>query len=202
MMLPTGGTTGTPKAVPVTNRQMLMLCWAFGGHFAEPEPPRYICATPMTHAAGGCALPVIAEGGSVIIHQGVDPAEIFASIERNRATRMFLPPTAVYALLGHPAVRRHDFSSLRNFLVSAAPIAPERLAEAVEVFGPVMCQAYGQAESPMICTVFTALRSSPRRPNRCCAAGSPRAVDRPTSPGWRSWTTTGTCSGPKRPARS
>ena len=66
--------------------------------------------------------------------------------------RTFLPPTALYALLGHPDVRNHDYSSLRHFAFGAAPIAPERLAEAVEVFGPVMAQVFGQTEAPMLCT--------------------------------------------------
>lgn len=154
MMGATGGTTGKSKAVPISNRQFHLMCTAFNVHLAEPEPPRYICATPMTHAAGCSAFPVLADGGCVIIHTGVVPAEIFASIERNRATRIFLPPTALYSLLAQPDVRSHDFSSLQHFLISASPIAPERLAEAIDVFGPVMVQVFGQAEAPFICTVL------------------------------------------------
>lgn len=154
MMGATGGTTGRSKAVPISNRQFHLMCTAFNVHLAEPEPPRYICATPMTHAAGCSAFPVLAEGGCIIIHEGVVPKDIFASIEQNRATRIFLPPTALYSLLAQPDVRDHDFSSLQQFLVSASPIAPERLAEAVDVFGPVMAQAFGQAEAPFICAIL------------------------------------------------
>jgi acyl-CoA synthetase (AMP-forming)/AMP-acid ligase II len=155
MLTGTGGTTGKPKAVPITQRQSHLMCLAFAAHLHEPEPPRYVCATPMTHAAGAVAFPVLAEGGSVIVHAGVNPGEIFSSIERNRATRIFLPPTAVYALLAQPDARERDFSSLRHFLVGASPIAPERLAEAVDVFGPVLVQVFGQSEAPMMCTVLS-----------------------------------------------
>ncbi|MEV8388893.1 MULTISPECIES: hypothetical protein [unclassified Streptomyces] len=68
-----------------------------------------------------------AEGGRVIIHQEVKAVDIFESIQLNRATRIFLPPTALCALLAHPNVRAQDFSSLCYFLLAAAPIAPERL---------------------------------------------------------------------------
>jgi acyl-CoA synthetase (AMP-forming)/AMP-acid ligase II len=155
MLVGTGGTTGRPKGVPITHRQFHVMCTAYNAHLRDPEPPRYICATPMTHAAGASAFPVLAEGGSVIVHQGVVPADILDSIERNRVTRIFLPPTALYALLARPDVRERDFSSLRHFLVAAAPVAPERLAEAVDVFGPVMTQVFGQSEAPMMCTVFS-----------------------------------------------
>jgi acyl-CoA synthetase (AMP-forming)/AMP-acid ligase II len=155
VMLATGGTTGKPKAVPVTNRQITYMCLAFNAHLPEPTPPRYICATPMTHAAGGVAFPVLAEGGAVIIHPGFVPGDVLASIERNAATRIFLPPTALYALLAHPGVRAFDVSSLRTFLLAAAPVSPDRLAEAVDVFGPVMAEVFGQSEAPFICTVLS-----------------------------------------------
>jgi acyl-CoA synthetase (AMP-forming)/AMP-acid ligase II len=154
MLIGTGGTTGAPKGVPVNNRQMQLMALAFNAHMPEKEPPVYVLAAPMTHAAGLAALPVLASGGTVIVHEGVVAEEIFTSIERYRATQLFLPPTAVYTLLAHPDVRQRDFSSLRYFLVAAAPIAADRLAEAVEVFGPVMTQVYGQAEAPFICTFF------------------------------------------------
>jgi acyl-CoA synthetase (AMP-forming)/AMP-acid ligase II len=155
MLVGTGGTTGRPKGVPITSRQMVQVCLAFSSHMHEPEPPRYLCATPMTHAAGVMAFPVLAEGGAVIVHAGVKAEEIFESIEHNRASRIFLPPTALYALLGHPDVDNHDYSSLKHFAVGAAPIAPERLAEAVKVFGPVMAQLFGQTEAPMLCTYMS-----------------------------------------------
>ena len=177
----TGGTTGRSKAVPITNRQLVLMCLAFNAHLAERDPPRYICATPMTHAAGALTFPVLAEGGSIVVHNGVKAADILASIEANRATRIFLPPTALYALLAHPQVRGFDYSSLRHFIIGAAPIAPDRLSEAVDVFGPVMTEVYGQVEAPMICTVLTpedifdAVSNTDRR-RRLSSCGRPSYV--------------------------
>ncbi len=155
MIMGTSGTTGRAKAVPITNRQYLTMSLAFNAHLKEPEPPRYLLATPMTHAAGVSAWPVIAEGGCIVVHDGVDAAEIFASIGRHRVTRLFLPPTAIYTLLAHPDVRSTDFGSLRHFIYAAAPMSADKLVESMEVFGPVMTQTFGQAEAPMICTCMT-----------------------------------------------
>ena len=152
LMVGTGGTTGAPKGLPLTNRQAHLMSVAFNAHMPEPTPPVFVMATPMTHAAGAATYPVLAVGGTIVVHDGVVVEELLDSIERNRATRIFLPPTALYALLAHPGVRERDYSSLRYFLLSAAPVAAERLAEAVDVFGPVMTQVYGQSEAPFICT--------------------------------------------------
>lgn len=183
LFLGTGGTTGVPKAVPDTHRQLTLMALAFNAHLPETRPPRLICAAPMTHAAGGTTFPVLAEGGSVILHQGVDAGAVLASIERNRISRIYLPPTALYALLAHPDAQTRDFSSLRHFVLSASPVAPQRLAEAVKVFGPVMTQVYGQAEVPFICTVLSrediaaaAADGGPQR--RLASCGRPSLVAR------------------------
>jgi acyl-CoA synthetase (AMP-forming)/AMP-acid ligase II len=157
------------------------MCLAFNAHLPESEPPRYVCATPMTHAAGGVAFPVLAEGGIVIVHPGFNPGDVLESIEHNRATRIFLPPTALYALLAHADARSRDLSSLRTFVLAASPVSPDRLVEAVDVFGPVMAEVFGQSEAPFICTVLSrediasaAADKSLRR--RLLSAGKPSLV--------------------------
>jgi len=81
-----------------------------------------------------------------------DAEAVMAAIEQHRVTHMFLPPTALYALLGHPRVRDYDYASLRYFLLAGSPVSPDKLRQAVEVFGPCMCQSYGQTEAHMIAT--------------------------------------------------
>jgi acyl-CoA synthetase (AMP-forming)/AMP-acid ligase II len=180
MMLGTGGTTGRPKAVQINHRAFAQMSLAFAAHLPE-EHPVQLMAAPMSHAAGGIAFCVFAAGGTHVVHDGVDPKAIFESIERHRVTRLFLPPTAIYALLAHPDVRSHDFSSLRHFIYAAAPMSVEKLREAMHVFGPVMCQTFGQAEAPMICTVLTPADhvealSSPETEGRLASCGRPSLV--------------------------
>jgi acyl-CoA synthetase (AMP-forming)/AMP-acid ligase II len=148
-----GGTTGAPKAVMMTNR-----CWetmALGCQILlRADDPVHLVAAPMTHAAGGSALAYAAMGMSNVMLPGFDPVMVMEAIERHRVTHLFLPPTAIYRLLAHPEVRRHDYSSLRYFQCSSAPMATARLKEAVEVFGPVMINGFGQTETGLNGTVF------------------------------------------------
>ncbi|TDE34225.1 ligase [Actinomadura sp. 6K520] len=176
----TGGTTGRPKAVEVPNRAFETMIHAFNAHLPEHDPV-HLVAAPMTHAAGTLVFPVLAAGGRNIVHDGVAPGEILESIERNAVTRLFLPPTAIYALLDHPDATRRDLSSLRYFLYGAAPMSVTKLEEAMEVFGPVMAQFYGQTELPMMCTFLgpgehAAALAEPRLRGRLASCGRPTLV--------------------------
>lgn len=176
----TGGTTGQPKAVEVPHRAFETMIHAFNAHMPERHPV-HLVAAPLTHAAGTMILPVLSMGGTNVVHGGVVPAEILASIERNGITRLFLPPTAIYSLLAHPMVRSVDLSSLRYFLYGAAPMSVDKLVEALSVFGPVMTQFYGQTEVPMLCTFFApdehaVAAAEPSLNNRLASCGRPSLV--------------------------
>ncbi len=146
-----GGTTGTPKAVMMTNRSweaMTLGCQIL----LAADDPVHLVAAPMTHAAGGSALAYAAMGMTNVILPGFDPASIMQAIERHRVTHLFLPPTAIYRLLAHPDVRKYDYSSLRYFNFASAPIAVAKVKQAVEIFGPVMTTGFGQSETGLNCT--------------------------------------------------
>ncbi|MFO1402014.1 MAG: AMP-binding protein [Steroidobacteraceae bacterium] len=148
-----GGTTGAPKAVMMTNRcweTMVLGCQVL----LRVDDPVHLVAAPMTHAAGGSALAYAAMGMTNVMLPGFDPVQVMEAIGRHRVTHLFLPPTAIYRLLAHPDVRRHDYSSLRFFQCSSAPMATAKLREAVEVFGPVMINGFGQTETGLNGTVF------------------------------------------------
>ncbi|WP_194916655.1 AMP-binding protein [Catenulispora rubra] len=176
----TGGTTGRPKAVALPHRAFETMVHAFNSHLPETDPVNLVAA-PLTHAAGAALVPVLGLAGTNVVHSSVDPARILSSIEENRVTRLFLPPTAVYALLDHPDVRTRDLSSLRYFLYGAAPISVRRLTEALEVFGPVMAQFYGQTELPMMCSFLSpeehaAALAEPGLRHRLASCGRPSLV--------------------------
>ncbi|MBX6370254.1 MAG: AMP-binding protein [Rhodospirillales bacterium] len=181
-LFPTGGTTGRSKAVMFTHRVWETMVATYWSCMPAEDPPVYLVAAPMTHAAGVVAIPLLAKAATLIVLERADPLEIMEAIERHRVTDLFLPPTVIYSMLAHPRVREFDYSSLRHFLYAASPIAPDRLAEAVQVFGPVMVQSYGQAEAPMFCTFLSArdhlVLDDPERRKRLASCGRPTMFTR------------------------
>jgi acyl-CoA synthetase (AMP-forming)/AMP-acid ligase II len=145
----TGGTTGLSKAASWSSRTWETLVSTFWQCLPIETTPVHLVAGPMTHAAGVLALCSLAGGATNVILPKADPGQILEAIERHGVTHVYLPPTLLYSLLDHPDVRKRDYRSLRYLVLAASPVAPAKLREAMEVFGPVICQSYGQAEAPM-----------------------------------------------------
>ena len=150
MIAGTGGTTGQPKGVMLSGRNLetmsalTLMGYPFYGR------PVYLALAPLTHAAGVLAFPILALGRRIVIMPKPDLGAFLDLIDRHRVTHSFLPPTLIYMLLEHPALATTDRSSLQCFWYGAAPISVARLEEAIGKFGPVMAQLFGQTEAPMM----------------------------------------------------
>lgn len=172
-VFPTGGTTGLSKGATWTHRTWQAMIANLLTAFPVKRPPVNLVVAPMTHAAGGVALMLMAVGATFVILPGFSAERVPAAIEAHRVTHLFLPPTAIYMLLAHAGIREHDYSSLDYLIYAAAPMSVDKLREAMDVFGPVMAQTFGQAEAPMLCTALSpqehaqALIEAPHRLASC-----------------------------------
>jgi len=151
-IIATGGTTGPAKGVRVLNRSWGTMLETIGQIMACDVPPVFLTTAPLTHAAGPVTLAGIAMGATIVVLPGFEAETVMAAFAKYGVTHTFLPPTAVYSMLAHPEVANHDYSSLRYFLLAGSACSPEKLRQAVEVFGPCMCQSYGQTEFHLVAT--------------------------------------------------
>src|SRR5580692_10311599 len=182
-LVPTGGTTGPAKGVRVTS-----LSWGtmteMASHYWRSEGCDPVCLSvaPLSHAAGVVAFTMFTLGATNVIMPGFDALEVLHNIERFRVTHLFLPPTAFYGLLAHPDVRKFDYSSLRVFLLAASPVSPDKLKQGVEMFGPCLCQSYGQTEAPMLIAFLdqkaVAAAAAGDHPERLRSCGKPTSAVR------------------------
>jgi fatty-acyl-CoA synthase len=154
MLVGTGGTTGAPKGVMLTGRNLeTMSALTLMGYPFEGRPV-YLALAPLTHAAGVLCFPIMALGGEVVIMPKPDVGEFLALAERHTVTHTFLPPTLIYMLLAHPALDTTDLQALQCFWYGAAPMSTARLEEALVRIGPVMAQLFGQSEAPMMISMM------------------------------------------------
>ena len=150
MIVGTGGTTGRPKGVMLTGRNLeTMTALTLIGYPFEGRPV-YLALAPLTHAAGVLCFPVLASGGEIVVMRAPEVGGFLQLIEEHRVTHTFLPPTLVYMVLAHDRLESTDRSSLQCFWYGAAPMSATRLEEALTRIGPVMAQLFGQTEAPMM----------------------------------------------------
>ncbi len=149
MVVGTGGTTGRPKGVVLTTRNLeamtaiTLMSYPFEGR------PVYLALAPLTHAAGVLCFPVLALGGEVVVMRSPDVGAFLRLLETRHVTHTFLPPTLVYMVLAHERLASTDLGSLQCFWYGAAPMSASRLEEALTRIGP-MAQLFGQTEAPMM----------------------------------------------------
>lgn len=151
----TGGTTGKPKGVIGQVRAFSTMTQVQMAEWEWPEEPRFLMCTPLSHAGAAFFVPVVLKGGTLFVSSRFDPAEVLATIEEKRINSLMLVPTMLYALMDHPDSRTRDLSSLETVYYGASAINPVRLKEAIERFGPVFAQYYGQSEAPMVISYFS-----------------------------------------------
>ncbi len=177
-LVPTGGTTGPAKGVMVTN-----LSWGTMTELAHQNlrcddlEPVCLSTAPLSHAAGVVAFAMFSLGATNVVLPAFDALEVLQSVERYRVTHVFLPPTAYYAMLAHPKLGDFNYSSLRRLLIAAAPVSPDKFKKGIEVFGPCLCQSYGQTEAPMYLTFLdpgtVAAAAAGDHPERLKSCGKP-----------------------------
>ncbi|MDB5592896.1 acyl-CoA synthetase [Enterovirga sp.] len=146
----TSGTTGRPKAAVLTHGQMAFVAT---NHLCDLMPgtthrDASLVVAPLSHGAGIHQLAQVARGAKTVLLPGerFDVDEAWRLVAQWRITNMFTVPTIVKMLVEHPAVDRHDHSSLRHVIYAGAPMYREDQKRALAKLGRVLVQYFGLGE--------------------------------------------------------
>jgi acyl-CoA synthetase (AMP-forming)/AMP-acid ligase II len=150
----TGGTTGRPKGVMLSHRNLVANSFhkTLACRF-EPDDV-YLAVAPFFHVAGTAALVgLLWMGGSFVVLPAFDAADSLDQIERHRATVAIPVPTMVAALVAEQAARPRNVSSLRLLGHAGSPITTDLLRRAHDTFpNAELAQFYGATETASIVT--------------------------------------------------
>lgn len=146
----TGGTTGLPKGVMLTHRNLvsvannLIMMIRF-----SPDCVNLHCA-PMFHLADIGMFSVTMTGGTHVFAQKLDPATILDLTARHRVTHVFTVP-AVIETLTRSDLAAHDLSSLKMLGYGGSPMPAATIARAQERLpGIEFIQGFGMTEMPSL----------------------------------------------------
>ncbi|MET8293811.1 AMP-binding protein [Streptomyces sp. NPDC005180] len=146
----TSGSSGRPKGVRQSFAAWNRLVLGDAAALAGRAPERMLIVTPTSHTVAVMADVVLASGGSLVVHDRFEAAEVLRALAAERITRVYLTVPQLYRLLDHPDTSATDLSALRQLIYSGCVASPARLAEAVRVFGPRLVQCYGSTEAGRI----------------------------------------------------
>jgi long-chain acyl-CoA synthetase len=179
MQLYTSGTTGLPKGVMLSNRNMATATASAGDNFHVDATTVSLVAMPLFHIGGsGWALCGMSRGGRSVILRDVDPIEILRVFETERITETFLVPAVLMFLLATPQLKTTDLASLRNIFYGASPIGEEVLARCISEFRCDFTQVYGLTETTGAITALRPDDHDPAGPRRRLlrSAGKPHDI--------------------------
>ena len=151
LIMYTSGTTGVPKGAVLPFRKTLYNSLNAQAFFELSASDTVAVPTPLFHSLGLniLAVPVLFQGGTVLLLEHFEPRETLAALERHRATFMGAVPT-IYKRLLECRLDRADLASVRFFFTAGAPIAVD-LIEAYHRLGILLKQGFGQTETSILC---------------------------------------------------
>ena len=167
----TSGTTGFPKGVMLTHRNILNNGFNIGERQRFTADDRLCLPVPLFHCFG-CVLGVLAtltHGGTLVMLESFDPLLVLAAIQKERCTAVYGVPTMFIAELAHPMFELFDLTSLRTGIMAGSPCPTETMRQAIErMHASEITIAYGLTEAS---PVFTQTSANDTMERRCETVG-------------------------------
>jgi long-chain acyl-CoA synthetase len=147
----TGGTTGLPKGVILTHRNLVantLQCEAWLPDVV-PGAERFLGVIPFFHVYGmtTCMNLAVRVGGEMILLPKFSPKEVLKTIAKRRPT-LFPGIQAMYLALGnHPGAGKYKLSSIRACISGAGPLHAQVRERFEELTGATLVEGYGLSEA-------------------------------------------------------
>jgi fatty-acyl-CoA synthase len=144
----TSGTTGRPKGVMLTHRNVKSHALGTIAELHLTDRDNWFHVAPLFHLADAWATFAITwVGGKHVIVPSFDPLRVLQLIQEEKITLSNLIPTMLNMMVHHPQAGDFDYSSLRVILSGGASIASEVVRRIIETFKCDYIQTYGMTET-------------------------------------------------------
>ncbi|WP_223587779.1 long-chain-fatty-acid--CoA ligase [Neobacillus bataviensis] len=152
VILYTSGTTGNPKGVLLTHKNLYSNAANSAKH-NDTERGTTLGVLPLAHVYGLTVSNVcFLTGSSIVVFSSFDVKEVFSAIENYRVKTFSAVPAMIHALVSYPEADRYDTSSLESVGSGSAPLPVALLNAFEQKFGAKVYEGYGLSEAAPVVT--------------------------------------------------
>ncbi|MEH7334456.1 long-chain fatty acid--CoA ligase [Neobacillus drentensis] len=152
VILYTSGTTGNPKGVLLTHKNLFSNAANSAKH-NDTERGTTLGVLPLAHVYGLTVSNVcFLTGSSIVVFSSFDVKEVFSAIENYRVKTFSAVPAMIHALVSYPEADRYDTSRLESVGSGSAPLPVALLNAFEQKFGAKVYEGYGLSEAAPVVT--------------------------------------------------
>lgn len=152
VILYTSGTTGNPKGVLLTHKNLTSNARNSLNH-NKPERGTTIGVLPLAHVYGLTISNIcLLVGSSIVIFPTFDTEEVIKAIEKYQVKTFSAVPAMIHALVSYPYADQYNTSSLESVSSGSAPLPVALLHAFEKKFGAKVYEGYGLSEAAPIVT--------------------------------------------------
>ncbi|MGP8024474.1 MAG: AMP-binding protein [Methanobacterium sp.] len=151
----TSGTTGFPKGVMLTHRNILNNGYYIGERQNFTDKDKVCLPVPLFHCFGIVLglLAALTHGSTLVMLEAFDPLMVLAAIQKERCTAVYGVPTMFIAEYTHPMFDLFDLTSLRTGIMAGSPCPIEAMKKVMDdMYMKEVTIAYGLTEASPVFT--------------------------------------------------